>query len=95
MDDDEWYADPVVRLAAELMDPLHGVPIAPGPSAAELIAIARRPTTMGKKDKYVKPADRMRPTTPGKGCGACVNGWVATTDHKGKPAWRRCTACNK
>jgi hypothetical protein len=47
------------------------------------------------RDKYVKPAKDMRPTTPGKGCGACVNGWVATTDAKGKPGWRRCTACNK
>jgi hypothetical protein len=40
VDDNEWYADPVVRLAAELMDPLHGVPIAPAPSAVELIATA-------------------------------------------------------
>jgi hypothetical protein len=50
---------------------------------------------MGKKDKYVPPADGMRPTTPGRGCGACVNGWVATRDDKGKPAWRRCTVCNR
>jgi hypothetical protein len=38
--DEDFHADPVVRLAAELMDPLHGVPIPPRWSATELRALA-------------------------------------------------------
>ncbi len=38
----QFHADPLVRLAAELMDPLHGVPLpAPRWSAAELRAVAK------------------------------------------------------
>jgi hypothetical protein len=53
VDDGEWYADPVVRLAAELMDPLHGVPVAPGPSAVELIAMAEE--TDDGQERQVRP----------------------------------------
>jgi len=49
VDDDEWFADPVVRLAAELMDPLCGTAVAPGPSAAELIAMAEETDDHGQE----------------------------------------------
>jgi len=39
----EFRVNPAVRLAAELMDPLHGVPIPPGPSAAEIRDLAGEP----------------------------------------------------
>jgi hypothetical protein len=41
----DFRADPVVRLAAELLDPLHDVPIPP-PSTAELLAVARQRLAM-------------------------------------------------
>jgi len=41
--EEEFRADPVVGLAAELMDPFHGAPIPPGPSAAEIHTLGERP----------------------------------------------------
>jgi hypothetical protein len=38
--EEQFRADPLVRLAAELMDPLYGLPVPPGLSAAELRALA-------------------------------------------------------
>jgi len=41
--EEEFRADPVVGLAAEVMDPLHGASVPPGPSAAEICALAETP----------------------------------------------------